>query len=196
MLDTSKSWPYANRASRKRPRLDQVGIGHATVSRWLERGAFPEQQPRPRKTSLDPHLKELAARWEAGCHNIAQLHRELVAGGYTHSYHSVYEHLVRLLPEGRKNPQAPDSLPRPPVVARQAVFLVLRRPEKLSGEEQEALLMLRQFHPEVDLAYDLVQQFTQMSRERQGERLDDWLMQVNRSNLASTASLCHRRGER
>lgn len=56
--------------------------------------------------------------------------------------------------------------------------------------------MLRQFHPEVDLAYDLVQQFTQMSRERQGERLDDWLMQVNRSNLASTASLCHRRGER
>jgi transposase len=56
-------------------------------------------------------------------------------------------------------------------------------PEKLSGEEQEALLMLRQFHPEVDLAYDLVQQFTQMLRERQGERLDDWLMQVNRSNL-------------
>jgi hypothetical protein len=31
----------------------QVGIGHATVSRWLERGTFPEQQPRPRKTGLD-----------------------------------------------------------------------------------------------------------------------------------------------
>ena len=43
--------------------------------------------------------------------------------------------------------------------------------------------MLRQFHPEVDLADDLVQQFTQMLRERQGECLDDWLMQVNRSNL-------------
>jgi len=65
----------------------QVGIGHATVSRWLESGAFPQQQPRRRKTSLDSPLKELAARWEAGCHNIAQLHRELVAGGYTHSYH-------------------------------------------------------------------------------------------------------------
>jgi len=36
---------------------DQVGIGHATVSRWLERGAFPEQQPRPRKPLLIPISK-------------------------------------------------------------------------------------------------------------------------------------------
>ncbi len=60
---------------------EQVGIGHATVSRWVVHGAFPEPRSRPRKTSLDPHLKELAARWEAGCHHIAQLHRELVADG-------------------------------------------------------------------------------------------------------------------
>lgn len=175
---------------------EQVGIGHATVSCWLERSAFPEQQPRPRKTSLDPHLNELAARWEAGCHNIAQLHRELVADGYTHSYHAVYEQLVRLLPEGRKNPKTPASLPRPPVLARHAVFLFLRRLEKLSVEEQETLLMLRQFHPEVDLAYDLVQQFVQMLHERLGERLDSWLAQVDQSSLASTPVLCRRSRER
>ena len=64
---------------------DQVGIGHATVSRWLERSVFPEQQPRPRRTHLDPHLPFLRQRWEAGCHNITQLYRELVARGYTHS---------------------------------------------------------------------------------------------------------------
>jgi DNA-binding NtrC family response regulator len=34
----------------------QVGIGHATVSRWLSSGTFPEQQPRPRKMALDPYL--------------------------------------------------------------------------------------------------------------------------------------------
>ena len=34
---------------------DQVGIGHATVSRWLGVGAFPEQQPRERRTHLDPY---------------------------------------------------------------------------------------------------------------------------------------------
>jgi len=43
--------------------------------------------------------------------------------------------LFACAPLGRKNPQAPDSLPRPPVLARQAVFLFLRRAEKLSGEE-------------------------------------------------------------
>src|SRR6266851_775050 len=85
---------------------DQVGIGHATVSRWLERGAFPEQQPRQRRMALDSHLPFLRERWEAGCHNIAQLHRELVAAGYTLSYRLVHKQLACYLPEGRKNPQA------------------------------------------------------------------------------------------
>ncbi len=63
---------------------EQVGVGHATVSRWLAYGTFPEQQPRPRKMELDAHLSYLRQRWEAGCHNIAQLYRELVARGYPH----------------------------------------------------------------------------------------------------------------
>lgn len=167
---------------------EQVGIGHATVSRWLERSAFPEQHPRPRKTGLDPYLPYLAARWDAGCHTIAQLYRELVARGYTHSYRSVYEQLVRFLPEGQKNPHTPDPLVRPPVLARQAVFLFLRRSEKLSGEEQENLLLLRQFHPEVDLAYDLVQEFAQMVRNRTGELLDGWLARVNQSRIPQLQS--------
>jgi transposase len=74
----------------------QVGIGHATVSRWLRSDAFPEQQPRPRKMALDPYLPLLRERWDAGCHNIAQLYRELVARGYPRSYASVYDQLVRL----------------------------------------------------------------------------------------------------
>ncbi len=130
----------------------QMGIGHATVSRWLGSGTFPEQQPRARRTHLDPHLPFLRDRWEAGCHTLAQLYRELVAHGYTHSYESVYEQLVRLLPEGRKNPQASDLLPRPPLLARDASFLFLRRSEELSAEEQETRLILRSLHAEVNQA--------------------------------------------
>ncbi|MFL5662056.1 MAG: transposase [Ktedonobacteraceae bacterium] len=167
---------------------DQIGIGHATVSRWLGSGVFPEQQPRPRRTHLDPLLPFLRERWGAGCRTIAQLYRELVARGYTHSYRSVYEQLVRLLLEGRKNSEAPSLFPRPPLLARQAVFLFLRRPEKLTVEEQETLLIIRQFHSEVDLAYDLVQQFAQMLRERLGERLDVWLAQVNQSSIPELQS--------
>ena len=85
----------------------QVGVAHSTVSRWLSGDTFPEQQPRSRKMELDSHLFYLSQRWEAGCHNIAQLYRELVARGYTHSSWSVYEQLVRFLPEGSREPGGP-----------------------------------------------------------------------------------------
>jgi transposase len=48
--------------------------------------------------------------------------------------------------------------------------------------------VLRQTHPEVDLMADLVQQFVQMLRTRTGELLDDWLAQVNQSNLPELQS--------
>lgn len=114
-------------------------------------------------------------RWKAGCHNIAQLYRELVARGYPHSYHSVHEQLVRLLPEGKKNATQGCDLSPTPLSSRQATLLFLRRPEELEADEQEALLTLRHLHPEIDLAYDLVQQFARMLRTRTGEQLDDWL---------------------
>ncbi len=161
----------------------QVGIGHATVSRWLRSEAFPEQQPRQRMMALDPHLPFLRERWEAGCHNIAQLYRELVARGYTHSYHSVHEQLVRLLPEGKKNAAKGCDLSPTPLSSRQATFLFLRRPEQLEADEHEALLTLRHLHPEIDLAYDLVEQFARMLRTRTGEQLDDWLEKVRASQI-------------
>jgi transposase len=161
----------------------QVGIGHATVSRWLSSETFPEQQPRPRKMALDPHLPFLRQRWEAGCHNIAELYRELVGRFYTHSYHSVHEQLVRLLPEGKKNAVKGGDLAPTPLSSRQATFLFLRRSEELEADEQEALTMLRHLHPEVNLAYDLVQQFAQMLRTRTGEQLDNWLERVKASQI-------------
>lgn len=162
----------------------QVGIGRSTVSRWLSGDTFPEQQPRPRKIGLEPYLPFLYERWEAGCHNIRELYRELVACGYTQSYESVYKQLVRLLPEGRKNAvKGCDLAPTPPLTARQATFLFLRRLEDLEADEQQTLSTLRQLHPEIDLAYDLVEQFAQMMRTRTGEKLDDWLSTVRASKI-------------
>lgn len=161
----------------------QVGIGHATVSRWLSSDTFPEHQPRQRMMALDPHLPFLRERWEAGCHNIAQFYRQLVARGYTQSYESVYEQLVRLLPIGKKNAAKEADLSSTPLSSRQATFLFLRRSEELETDEQEALLTLRQLHPEIDLVYDLVQQFAKMLRTRTGEQLDAWLEKVRASQI-------------
>jgi transposase len=166
----------------------QVGIGASTVQSWLEAFRFPERKPREQASHLDRYLPYLSQRWQDGCHNIACLFRELVEQGYKGSYESVRDNLVRLLPTGRKN--AADSSSKAPALptSRQAAFLFLHRPEKLRAEEQEQLCKLRQIHPEVDRAYDLVQQFAQMLRTRTGERLDAWLAQVQCSNLPELQS--------
>lgn len=174
---------------------EHVGIGHATVSRWLRHGSFCEQRPRPRSARVDPHLPQLVEQWEEGVHTIAQLHRELVANGYPHSYDSVYRRLVRLFPERRqkrspryapeelKKPEAPDQRPGPPVLVRQAMFLFLRDPEDLDADEQEAIAFLRSLHAEVDQAYLLAQQFQEMLRTRRGEHLDGWLGRAKESHI-------------
>jgi transposase len=174
----------------------QVGIGASTVQSWLAAGAFPERKPREQGSRLDRYLPSLFQRWEDGNHNMACLFRELVEQGYKGSYESVRDNLVRLLPEGRKIPR--DSPSKAPTLApsRQASFLFLRRPEKLRTEEQETLAKLRELHSEVDLAYDLIQQFAQMLRTRAGEHLDAWLDQVANSKLASTPVFCRWNRER
>jgi transposase len=166
----------------------QVGIGASTVQSWLATGMFPERKPREQASQLDRYLPYLSQRWESGCHNIACLFRELVEQGYKGSYGSVYDKLVRLLPTGRKHAADSSSKASALATSRQAAFLFLRRPEKLRVEEQEMLVKLRQIHPEVDRAYDLVQQFVQMLHTRTGEHLDAWLDQVERSDLPELQS--------
>jgi transposase len=72
--------------------------------------------------------------------------------------------------------------------SREASFLFILRPEDLEAEEQELLTQLRRLHPEVDLAYELVQQFARMLRTRTGEKLDAWLSQVAGSHIPELLS--------
>jgi transposase len=53
----------------------------------------------------------------------------------------------------------------------------------LEPDEQEALITLGQLDPEIELAYDLVEQFAQMLRTRTGERLDAWLERARASQI-------------
>jgi len=160
-----------------------------TVQSWLAAGTFPERKPREQGCQLDRYLSYLRRRWQEGCHNMAHLFRELTEQGYQGSYESVRDTLVRLLPIGRKNQASCESVTPALPTSRQAAFLLLHRPEKLCIEEQEQLSKLRLIHPEVDLAYDLVQQFARMLRTRTGAQcLDPWLDQVEHSNLPELQS--------
>jgi|SRR6266700_2811295 len=166
----------------------RVGMGQSTVGNWLAAGAYPETTRGPYVSRLDPYLPYLFQRWESGCHNMVRLHQELVARGYKGSYASVRDHLVRRLPEGKKNSSQGNELSPAPLAPRQATFLFLRRPEQLTAEEQADLLALRQTHPEVNQTYDLAQQFAQMLRTRTGEQLDTWLAKVAESQIPELQS--------
>lgn len=107
----------------------QVGVGHATVQRWLAADTFPEKKLREQGSQLDRYLPYLHERWNEGCHNMAHLFRDLVEQGYKGSYASVRDILLRLLPEGRKTPSSSFAGKRTPVLSRQAAFLFLRQPE-------------------------------------------------------------------
>jgi hypothetical protein len=58
----------------------------------------------------------------------------------------------------------------------------------LKAEEQESLRQLRQVSPQIEIAYQLVEAFLHMVRERTGEQLDAWLKAVQASHLEAFQS--------
>lgn len=101
-----------------------------------------------------------------------QVFQELQERGYKGSYQSVYDQVFRLLPAGTKNAAITRNLSAAPLSSRSTAFLFLRQLEALSTDEQQTLITLKQLDPEIERAYNLVQQFAQMLRMRTGEQLD------------------------
>ena len=165
-----------------------VGVGHSTVSQWLRAGAFPERKPREQSSQIDSYRPYIQKRLSQGYHNLMGMYRELQAKGYQGSYASLHAQFAK--PSSKVRAKQALSSPLAPVFpsARQATWLFLRRPEDLTTEEQEMVVRLRQLHPELDLAYVLVQQFALMVRTRTGERLDAWLSTVASSPLVDLQS--------
>src|SRR5947209_3606421 len=166
-----------------------VGMAERTVRGWLNRGSIPYSGPRkPRSSPLDPYKTYLLSRWHEGCHNGAQLERELRAKGYKGSQKAIYRCLATLelfvsFPAKRSSAQAcseTESQSNSPLAlsAPQATWLFFRKEEDLKAEEQENLRQLRQARPDLETAYQLVQEFLSMVRELSGERLEEWLDKV------------------
>jgi len=64
----------------------RLNLSSKTIRCWLRAERFPELTPQRRRTTrVDPFLPYLQGRWAEGCHNGAQLWRELCRQGYTGS---------------------------------------------------------------------------------------------------------------
>ena len=67
-------------------------------------------------------------------------------------------------------------------------WLVLKRPERLDGDEQAQLQAVQQVEPKLAEVVMLAQEFAVMVRERAAERLDGWLERVASSGVGALKS--------
>ena len=153
----------------------------------------------PVPASLE-HVSSIPTRpisWNAGnkgAERRVQLERELRTKGYKGSPRAIYRYLETLDAlsfSARKSGSPSTTKPLNPLLtlsAPQATWLFFRKLEDLKEEERENLRQLRQMSPHLETAYQLVEMFLHMVRERTGEQLDAWLAAVKASHLEAFES--------
>ena len=185
----------------------ELGIARMTVQRLLNtprpstadltESCPPEPSPPGglSSPSLLPYLAYLQARWQAGCSNILQLHREIAKLGYTGSRSLMYRALVPW-----RGPRPPPEVGvgsrrrggRPQRVKRFSLrWLCLRPPHQLDREEQGALQIALEEDERLAVGYRLLQRFRRLIAPRGVRDLDTWLNDAIASELAPFVSLAH-----
>jgi transposase len=162
----------------------RVGTSRRTVYRYRNLTEPPERKRphRPRRQRLlTPYEPYLLQRWAEGCHNGMRLYREIRGQGYAHGASNVMRFVAQLRRDeaaGRPvGAGARASAARAPS-ARRVAGLFLRRPADLHPEQQAYLDRLGTADAALATAYRLTQDFATMVRERGGDRLDNWLGEV------------------
>ena len=127
-----------------------VGVNRQTVQGWLRSGQLPAWRQRPRGSSVDRHAEHLDQRWNEGCHNAAQLWREIQEQGFRGRLRTVQRWVA-----GRRGADpTPPGLGRttrawPTPSKQRAAWLVVADPEKMDATEQRFVDALIARSPEL-----------------------------------------------
>lgn len=101
----------------------------------------------------------------------------------------VYRFLKTLKTQERVAPAQQCRLPHFSSTA--AVTLFMQRPETWEESKRDVLAAFRRAAPSLETTYQLVQDFLTLMRQREGERLDDWLAQVRERQLPELVSFAN-----
>ena len=92
-------WAFRQQGWSGRAIADHLGIGKATVTRYLPSSTFPERQGRSdrgKRSLLNGYKDHLVKRWNEGCQEALALFHEIVQQGYRGSYSTVARYVQRL----------------------------------------------------------------------------------------------------
>jgi transposase len=177
----------------------QVGVSRRTVYYYLKMTEPPARTRihRQYKPLIEPYKDYLIQRWNQGCRNAQQVHRELKEQGYTGSDQPIVRFFAqfRTKKDARKFKQVdpetatPVKAPpkRPPTASQVAHWITFKEDQRLDWQQQY-LVQLCEADQEIRETYELIQSFTTMLRERKGEQLDAWLTQVETQGVSELKS--------
>ncbi|HYQ92411.1 MAG TPA: ISL3 family transposase [Candidatus Competibacteraceae bacterium] len=167
----------------------ELGLGYKTARRWWRAGHAPTGQRPSRPSELDPYRAYLQRRWQEGCHNAAQLWRELTNQGFAGCASSVRQWAGRR--RQRASSPSPGAtaarLPWTPPSSRRMVRLVLAEAGQLSDADGQFVSTLLAHSPELARVVDLARRFRGMVQQRQPDGLESWLAEAKATGLTMFA---------
>src|SRR5690606_38808754 len=159
----------------------QHGIDRRTVRKYLDAPQCPHPKPRGRRPSiLDPYRDYILARWAEGCHNAAELYREIVRQGYPGSRTIVKDFVATLRRRARGEPVVRHVRLGPKRLRRWFSC----PPDELGARERRCLELVLEASPAARETYTLLQDFRGILTERKAETRRSWLERAGGSSLA------------
>jgi transposase len=138
---------------------------------------------------LAPFKPYILQRWNEGCHNAAQLYREIKPQGFAGET-SIVRLFVRQLrqasgipPKVRNSPGRPlngDPTKSPPSL-RKLSSLIVKRPENRLEEDETILKKISAEQPKLMTTIKLARMFAEIVRQQQPKEFDPWLEQASKS---------------
>lgn len=163
----------------------ELGLDRKTVKRFI-RAADIEQllvRARSRASLLDAFKPYLHERFNAGHTDAAALTLEIQALGYRGSNQTVRRYLHPF----RATLAAPPAVPVPPSV-RQVTGWLTRHPDSLTETERLKLKTICDHSEPLATTHQQVTAFADMLTTRRGDKLGDWICEVNTTGSAPLRS--------
>ncbi len=164
------------------PSPTRLGSTATRCANGYRRHPFRRQPRRPEASLLDPFKPSVLERWNDGCHNGALLLREVTAQGYRGSRSIFFAYITQLRkasglpPKKRQGVKTSQSRILPPgfQVAWTDCFGPQETRHTCCGRNG-TVERLCDADVALAAAIALAQEFAVIVRQRQPERLDDWL---------------------
>ena len=181
----------------------QVGVSRQSVYTYPQMKQPPERARihRECKPLIDPYKEYLIGRWNEGCRSAKQMYREIKEQGYPGSSSAVGRFIAPLRARKGKarsfkavEPECetmvtPDEAKkkRSPTALQVAHWINFKEEQRLDWQK-DYLTRLCQADPQIAHTSELIQTFTTLLRERQGQRLDGWLKVVEEQGIPELQS--------